>query len=113
MFLWELYRGLRHGLWEHRQWNVKCRRFSCYTVVLGTLKSAHASRPRFFQNVGTKTSTYPEFPLASTTPIKGPGLGPARDLDWSWRRNKERLRLNLKTLDSSYHPDDTVEESDV
>ena len=21
LFLWELYRGLRHGLWEHRQWN--------------------------------------------------------------------------------------------
>lgn len=68
-----------------------------------------------FQSVGTETSTYPDFPVAST-PIKGPGLGP---------RKRPRLELEEEqgetstefeeTLDSSYHPDDSVlaEESDV
>ncbi|KAK1880914.1 Acetyl-coenzyme A carboxylase carboxyl transferase subunit beta 2 [Dissostichus eleginoides] len=86
----------------------------------GTLKSAHVRSKGiqatvFFQNVGTETSTHPDFPLAST-PIKGPGLGP---------RKRPRLELEEEQgetstefeepLDTSYHPDDSVlaEESDV
>ncbi|KAK1906793.1 4-hydroxyphenylacetate 3-monooxygenase oxygenase component [Dissostichus eleginoides] len=86
----------------------------------GTLKSAHVRSKRIqatvsFQSVGTETSTYPDFPMASR-PIKGPGLGP---------RKRPRLELEEEQgetstefeepLETSYHPDDSVlaEESDV
>ncbi|KAK1890580.1 Acetyl-coenzyme A carboxylase carboxyl transferase subunit beta 2 [Dissostichus eleginoides] len=85
----------------------------------GTLKSAHVRSKGIqatvsFKNVGTKTSTYPEFPLASTTPIKGPGLGPSKRPRLELEEEQGETSTEFEeTLDSSYHPDDTVEESDV
>ncbi|KAJ4932605.1 hypothetical protein JOQ06_011023 [Pogonophryne albipinna] len=82
----------------------------------GTLKSAHVRSKGIqatvsFKNVGTKTSTYPEFTLAST-PIKGPGLGPSKRPRLELEQEQGETSIEFEeTLDSSYHPDDTVEES--
>ncbi|KAJ4946744.1 hypothetical protein JOQ06_008790 [Pogonophryne albipinna] len=84
----------------------------------GTLKSAHVRSKGIqatvsLKNVGTKTSTYPEFTLAST-PIKGPGLGPSKRPRLELEQEQGETSIEFEeTLDSSYHPDDTVEESDV
>ncbi|KAJ4932144.1 hypothetical protein JOQ06_010571 [Pogonophryne albipinna] len=84
----------------------------------GTLKSAHVRSKGIqatvsFKNVGTKTSTYPEFTLAST-PIKGPGLGPSKRPRLELEQEQGETLIEFEeTLDSSYHPDDNVEESDV
>ncbi|KAK1891426.1 Microtubule cross-linking factor 1 [Dissostichus eleginoides] len=84
----------------------------------GTLKSAHVRSKGIqamvsFKSVGTKTSTYPEFPLAST-PIKGPGLGPSKRPRLELEEEQGETSTEFEEiLDSSYHPDDTVEESDV
>ncbi|XP_034089339.1 uncharacterized protein LOC117557565 isoform X2 [Gymnodraco acuticeps] len=68
-------------------------------LARGTLKSAH---------VRSK-----EIPLSST-PIKGPGLGPSKRPRLELEQEQGETSIEFEeTLDSSYHPDDTVEESDV
>ncbi|XP_034055620.1 uncharacterized protein LOC117535302 [Gymnodraco acuticeps] len=87
-------------------------------LARGTLKSAHVRSKGIqatvsFKSVGTKTSTYTEIPLSST-PIKGPGLGPSKRPRLELEQEQGETSIEFEeTLDSSYHPDDTVEESDV
>ncbi|KAK1900275.1 Zinc finger protein 276 [Dissostichus eleginoides] len=86
----------------------------------GKLKLAHLRSKGIqatvsFKSVGTETSTYPEFPLAST-PIKGPGLGPSKRPRLELEEEQGETSTEFEeTLDSSYHPDDSVlaEESDL
>ncbi|KAF3840278.1 hypothetical protein F7725_018995, partial [Dissostichus mawsoni] len=131
--LWELYRGLRHGLWElyrglrHGLWELYrgLRHDSGIEVSvatqlsLGTLKAHVRSKgiqaTVSFQSVGTETSTYPDFPLAST-PIKGLGWGPRKRRRMELEEEQgETSTVFEETLDLSYHPGESVlaEESDV
>ncbi|KAJ4946550.1 hypothetical protein JOQ06_024215 [Pogonophryne albipinna] len=72
----------------------------CYRGIQATVS---------FKNV----FTYTEIPLSST-PIKGPGLGPRKRPRLELEEERAETSTEFEeTLGSSYHPDDTVEECDV